>query len=172
MVETYDRGADVPLGFDRGACRLERIELTRELPVSVEEGFAYITSVKNWPHYWPGLVEVREPEQTSWSKPGDRARVVMRLLGRRVDYVMTLDEVRPNELVVYTTEAQGVLPAARHERYFRAKADRLEYGLAVEYEPRHGLRGLADRLLVPRAVRNALAETVGNLERIFTGSAP
>jgi hypothetical protein len=149
---------------------VERVELTRDLPVSVEDGFAYITDVRNWRHYWPGVIDIRDAEQTSWSKPGDRACVVMRLLGRRVDYLMTLDELRPNERVVYTTEAQGVLPAARHERRFREKDGRLEYGLAVEYEPRRRLRGLVDRLLVPRAARRALAQTADNLERIFAGA--
>jgi hypothetical protein len=139
------------------------------LPVSLEEGFAYITNVRNWPRYWPGLVEVREPERTSWAKPGDRACVVMRVLGRRVDYVMTLDELRPNELVAYRTEARGVLPAARHERRFRGRAERLEYRLVVEYERRRGLRGLVDRFLVPRAINNALVQTTTNLERIFAG---
>jgi uncharacterized protein YndB with AHSA1/START domain len=146
---------------------MKRIELTRTLPVSVEEGFRYITDPRNWPHYWPGLIDVRDEEQTSWSQPGDRACVVLRLLGRPVDYVMTLVERRPNELVAYTTEAQGVLPAARHERHFRDVEGRLEYGLAIEYAPRRGLRGLADRVLVPRAAGRALAQTADNLERIF-----
>jgi uncharacterized protein YndB with AHSA1/START domain len=149
-----------------------RIELTRELPTSVEDGFAYITNIRNWPHYWPGLVEVRDPELTSWSRPGDCASVVMRVLNRPVDFVMTLDELRPNDLVTYTTEAKGVLPAARHERHFRRGKDgRLSYGLAVEYEPRHGFRGVVDRLLVPRAISSALAETADNLERIFAKEA-
>jgi hypothetical protein len=139
------------------------------LPVSVEKGFEYITNVRNWRSYWPGLIEVRDEEWVSWSKPGDRARVVMRLLGRPVELAMTLDELRPNEIVLYRTEGYGMLPRARHERRFRARDGRLEYGLAVEYEPRGGLFGLTDRLLVPRAVRRAFAETVGNLERIFRG---
>jgi hypothetical protein len=149
---------------------MPRVELTSVLPVSVEDGFAYITDVRNWRSYWPGLIEIRDEERVSWSAPGDRARVVMRLLGRTVEYSMTLEELRPNELVVYRTEAYSVLPAARHERRFRASGGRLAYGLAVYYEPRRGLRGLTDRLLVPRAVRKALAETVGNLERIFRGN--
>ncbi len=148
---------------------MPRIELTRELPVSVEGGFEYITNVRNWSSYWPGLIEVRAPEETSWSKPGDRAHVVMQVLGRPTEYTMTLDELRPNELVVYRTEARGVLPAARHERRFRPTGDHLEYGLVVEYEPRRGLRGITDRLIVPRAARRAFAETVENLERIFWG---
>ena len=146
---------------------MPRVALTRELPVSVEEGFAYITDVANWPSYWPGLIEVRDAERTAWASPGDRARVLMRLAGRPAELAMTLDQVRPNELVVYHTEARGVLPAARHERHFRDRNGRLEYELVVEYEPRGGLRGIADRLLVPRASRRAMVDTVENLERIF-----
>jgi Polyketide cyclase / dehydrase and lipid transport len=143
-----------------------RVEHTSVLPVSVEEGYAYITSVRNWPEYWPGLIEVRD--ETSWSKPGDRAVVVMRLIGRRVDLVMTLGELRPNELVVYRTDARGPLPSARHERRFRERDGRLEYALAVEYEPRRGARGLVDRLLVRRAAERAFARTTANLEEIFS----
>jgi uncharacterized protein YndB with AHSA1/START domain len=146
---------------------MPRIALTRVLPVSVEEGFEYITAVRNWPSYWPGLIAVHDPEGTAWARPGDRARVVMRLAGRPAELVMTLDELRPNELVVYHTDARGVLPAARHERHFRNRDGRLEYELVVEYEPRGGLRGIADRLLVPRASRRAMVETAENLERLF-----
>jgi hypothetical protein len=150
---------------------MPRVELRGMLPVSVEDGFAYITNVRNWRSYWPGLIEVRDEERVSWSRPGDRARVVMRLAGRPVELAMTLDELRPNELVLYRSEGYGLLPGARHERRFRARDGRLEYELAVEYEPRRGLVGLTDRLLVPRAVRSAFAETLGNLERIFRGEA-
>ncbi len=144
-----------------------RIEVTRELPVSLHEGFDYITSIRNWRSYWPGAVEVPDAERTSWSKPGDRARVIVHRLGRPVEMAMELEEFRPYERVVYRTAESAMLPAARHERHFREKDGRLEYRLVMEFEPRAGLRGLGDRLVAARSVKRALVETADNLDRIF-----
>ena len=52
-------------------------------PDPLEHGFSVITDPANWPSYWPGLVRV-EPD-TRWSAPGDRAHLVIRLLGRDVE---------------------------------------------------------------------------------------
>jgi hypothetical protein len=150
-----------------------QIELTGQLPVSVDEGFSYVTDIHNWPAYWPGLLEVRDAQHTSWAKPGDTARVVVRILGRPVELLMTLDELNPSESsFVYRTEARGILPTARHERRLRSSNSGCEYTLAAEYQPRRGPRGVTDRLIVPRAVRRVFADTLANLERIFRAAAP
>jgi hypothetical protein len=60
-----------------------RLELTRHFAVSLEEGFDYIVDPRHWPEYWPGLIRVQPGSR--WRVPGDRARVVMRLLGRAVE---------------------------------------------------------------------------------------
>ena len=52
----------------------------------------------------------------------------------------------------------------RHERGFSAVGDQFEYRLAVEFEPRAGLRGAFDRALVRRAVERTQQRTVSNLE--------
>jgi hypothetical protein len=143
-----------------------RVEASRELPVSLEEGFAYITAVGNWRSYWPGLIDVPNEQDVSWRTPGDRASVVLRVRGRPVEMKMELAEFRPDDRVTYRS-TQEDLPDFWHERHFRSHDGRLDYLLVIAYEPRPGVKGLIDRLFVRRSVRRALVETLDNLERIF-----
>ena len=75
---------------------------------------------------------------------------------------MTLRRLDANALVEYVSRQRG-LPDARHERHFLRDDGGMRYRLVVEYEPRSGLRGVYDRLLVRRGVERALRETVANL---------
>ena len=143
-----------------------RIAVERHLPVSVRDGFDYITDPVNWPEYWPRLVRVESA--TRWREPGDRACVVQRILGREVELDMTLVRIEPYRLVEYTSKQRG-LPTARHWRHFDQTGAELAYRIAVEYRPRPGWRSLFDRFLVRRAVERTLRETLSNLERRFRG---
>jgi hypothetical protein len=138
-----------------------RLELTRRFTVPLREGFDYIVEPGNWPAYWPGLIRVQPGSR--WREPGDRARVVMRLLGRAVELEMTLRVFDPYRLVEYDSVQRG-LPDVRHERGFELAGAGFEYRLAVEFEPRAGLRGAFDRRLVRRAVERTLRRTLANLE--------
>ena len=146
-----------------------RLELTQRFPVALQDGFDYIVDPGNWPEYWPELIRV-EPG-SPWRAPGDRARVVMRPLGRAVELEMTLRVFDPYRLVAYDSIQRG-LPDVRHERGFAAAGDGFEYRLAVEFEPRAGLRGAIDRRLVRRAVERTLRRTLANLETQGFGGAP
>ena len=139
-----------------------RVEAEHRFGVPVAEGFAYITDQANWPAYWPGLVRI-EPG-SRWSEPGDETRLVVKLLGREVELHMTLTAFEQDRLVEYGSVQLG-LPDARHERHFEGKGDAFDYRLVVEYEPRRGLRGLYDRVLVRRGVARALRATIASLER-------
>ena len=109
------------------------LEVTHRFTVPLRDGFDYIVEPRNWPEYWPGLIRVQPGSR--WRAPGDRARVVMRLLGRDVELEMTLRTFDPYRLVEYTSVQHG-LPDVRHERGFSAAGDGFEYRLAVEFEPR------------------------------------
>jgi uncharacterized membrane protein len=143
-----------------------RIAVEQHLPVSVRDGFDYITDPVNWPEYWPRLVRVESA--TRWREAGDRACVVQRILGREVELDMTLVRIEPYRLVEYTSKQRG-LPTARHWRHFDQAGDELAYRIAVEYRPRSGWRRLFDRFLVRRAVERTIGETLSNLERRFRG---
>ena len=139
-----------------------RVVAAHRFGVPVAQGFAYITDQANWPSYWPALVRV-EPG-SRWSQPGDETRLVVKLLGREVELRMALTALEQDRLVEYTSVQAG-LPDARHERHFLDEGDAFAYRLVVEYEPRRGLRGVYDRVLVRRGVARALRATVENLER-------
>ena len=138
-----------------------RIEREHRFDVPLAAGFAYVTDIANWPSYWPGLVRVAPDSR--WTGPGDEARIVVELLGRQVELRMVLRRFEPSRLVEYDSAQEG-LPDARHERHFEADGNGFRYRLSVEYEPRAGLRGLYDRVLVRRGVERALQRTIANLE--------
>lgn len=143
-----------------------RVELAHRFEVSLQEGFDYITDLGNWPDYWPDLVRV-EPG-SRWREPGDRASLVLRLLGREREMAMTLGRIEPCRLVEYVS-VQGDLPEVRHERHFADDGrGGLDYRLVVEYAPRGGIHGLFDRLLLRRAVTRAMRKTVSNLDARFS----
>jgi uncharacterized protein YndB with AHSA1/START domain len=141
-----------------------RIEVEDRLPVSLHDGFDYITDPDNWPEYWPRLVRITSARR--WREPGDRASLVLRMLRREVELEMKLVRIEPYRLVEYTSEQRG-LPAARHWRHFEPSDDELAYRIVVEYQPRPGWRSVFDRLLVRRAIEGTLRETLANLERRF-----
>ena len=145
---------------------MPRLEVTRDLPVGLERGFDYITDVDNWATYWPKLLEIRAPETIRWREPGDTATVVVEARGKPTVMHLTLGQFVPYERVIYTSTQEG-LPEFRHERHFRQVDDTLRYTLVIAYEPRSGLRGIVDRLFVPRHVRASLVETMDNLARVF-----
>jgi Polyketide cyclase / dehydrase and lipid transport len=138
-----------------------RLELTHRFAIPLRDGFDYIVEPRNWPEYWPGLIRVQPGSR--WRAPGDRARVVMRLLGRSVELEMTLHVFDPYRLIEYTSVQQG-LPDARHERGFSAVGGGFEYRLAVVFEPRTGLRGAFDRGPFRRAIQRTMQRTIANLE--------
>lgn len=142
-----------------------RIEREHRFAIPLEAGFAFITDLANWPRYWPGFVRI-EPG-SHWSVPGDEARIVVRLLGRKVELRMTLGRFEENRLVEYESTQSGA-PDVHHERHFVPADGGFLYRIVVEYEPRPGLRGFYDRLLLRRGVERALGQTVANLDAAFS----
>jgi uncharacterized protein YndB with AHSA1/START domain len=139
-----------------------RVEATHRYAVPVERAFAFITDVANWPRFWPGYVRL-EPG-SSWGARGDTARLATRILGRERTLTMTITDFEPNRLVAYTSTQEG-LPDAIHERHFEPDKGGFTYRLVVEVEPRSGLRGVLDRVVLPRGIRRAYANTFAALER-------
>jgi len=139
-----------------------RVEATHRYAVPVERAFAFVTDVANWPRFWPGYVRL-EPGST-WGARGDTARLVTRILGRERTLTMIITDFEPNRLVAYTSTQPG-LPDATHERHFEPDDGGFTYRLVVEVEPGSGLRGVLDRVVLPRGIRRAYASTFAALER-------
>lgn len=140
---------------------MERVEAAHRYDVPVELGFAFITNTANWSTFWPGYV--RLVEGSRWAASGDTARLVTRLFGRERELTMTIRAFEPNRLVTYTSTQSG-LPDAYHERHFEPNGDGFVYRLVVEFEPRGGIAGLFDHLLLARGIRRAFAHTFVALE--------
>jgi uncharacterized protein YndB with AHSA1/START domain len=140
---------------------VKHIEAAHRFDVPVERGFAFITDTAAWPRFWPGYV--RLDEHSRWQGVGDTARLTTRLLGRERLLTMRITAFEPNRLVTYTSTQPG-LPDASHERRFDPVDGGFVYGLVVEYEPRPGLAGLFDRLLLPRGIRRAFESTFAALD--------
>jgi uncharacterized protein YndB with AHSA1/START domain len=145
---------------------MKRVQAARRFDVPVERGFAFITDTANWPKFWPGFVRLEEG--SSWGAAGDTARLVTRLLGRERLLTMSITTFEANRLVTYTSTQPG-LPDAWHERHFERDGDGFVYRLVVEYEPRGGIAGLFDRLLLAGGVRRAFRQTFSALERELPG---
>ena len=135
-----------------------RVEREHRFPVTVRDGFEYITDQANWPEYWPDLVRI-EPG-ARWGEPGDVTRMVLHVLRRDVEMTLTLRRFDPDRLVEYTSTQTG-LPDMRHERRFDAAGESLHYRVAVEFEP----RGLYDRVIVRAAVARTIKRTIANLDQ-------
>jgi Polyketide cyclase / dehydrase and lipid transport len=146
---------------------VERVEAAHRYDVTVDRGFAFITNTANWPAFWPGYVRLEQGSR--WGASGDTAVLVTRLFGRERELTMTIEAFEPNRLVSYTS-TQPDLPDAHHERHFERDGDGFVYRLVVEYEPRPGIRGLFDRLLLKRVVRRAFERTFVALDRQLIGS--
>ena len=153
-----------PVGCEATAL-VTRIEAVHQFDVAVEDGFAFITNTANWPSFWPGYVRLEQG--SSWGVVGDTAHLVTRLFGRERTLTMRITAFEPGRLVTYTSSQPG-LPDARHERHFEPAEHGFLYRLVVEYEPRGGLAGLVDRLLLPRGVRRAFRQTFAALDDAFS----
>lgn len=145
---------------------MTRVELTHTFPVAVGDAFAYITDTKNWNEFFPNFVRLHDPTNAKWDTPGDKVTVVIRLLGREVQVNMTLEQYQKDSRVTYVSRQQG-LPDASHERHFKALPNGFEFRPVVAFEPRGGLAGLFDRLVVKRAIAGALRKTIENLKSAF-----
>ena len=77
---------------------------------------------------------------------------------------MTVTDFEQDRLVTYRSVQPG-LPDARHERHFERDGVGFVYRLVVEYEPRRGIAGVLDRILLPRGIRRAFRSTFAALER-------
>ena len=140
-----------------------RIEAGQVFPVAVRDGFDYITDPAQLDDYWPRAVAV-DPA-TRWQQPGDRARVVLRMLGRRVALDMTLARIEPYRLVEYTSEQKGLPRSATPATSTGGRRVGLPDRRRVRPAARMAERGRP--AVVRRATERAVRETIANLDQRF-----
>jgi carbon monoxide dehydrogenase subunit G len=140
---------------------MERVEASRHFGVPAERAFAFITDTRNWAQFFPGFVALDPTSR--FAVPGDVASLTSKILGRDRRVYLTLERIDPNRSFSYTSRQEG-LPDAHHERTFTPEGEGFRFGLSVSYQPRRGLRGLVDRIVLRPAVRRLLARTLDALE--------
>jgi hypothetical protein len=145
---------------------MDRIQVEHVFAAELSEAFSLITDIANWPKYWPGLVRIEDPTNARWRAPGDKVTVVLELLGRERAMHMELDRFEANALVMYRTRQDG-LPDAEHERHFKAVSGGFELRAVVFFQPRPGLRGFFDRLVLRRGIERTLRKTFGHIEKLL-----
>src|SRR2546421_10942506 len=146
------------------AAVVQRIQASRHFRVSAERASGFITDMRNWSTFFPGFVAL-DPE-SRWTAVGDVASLTTELFGRKRHMQLTLDRIEPNRAFSYTSRQEG-LPDAHHERTFSADSGGFTFHLSVTYEPRPGLPGIADRILLRSAVRRLLYRTLDALDVSF-----
>ena len=147
---------------------MKRVEAAHRYDVACRAWFRFITDTANWSK----LARVCAPRGgLDWGAVGDTARLTTRLFGRERELTMTITAFEPNRLVTYTSTQPG-LPDARHERHFEPDGEGFVYRLVVEYEPRGGIAGLFDRLLLDRGIRRAFQSTRGSGARVRGSAQP
>ena len=142
---------------------MERIEVSRVVPVSPAEAFAYVTDM---PSFLPGFVRIEGAAHARWGKVGDRVKVVVRLFGREGTLDMELEEFQEGERVKFVLRQAG-LPTARHERHFQGRPGGCECRFVAIFEPRPGIAALYDRLLVKWGITTALRRALDALDSAF-----
>lgn len=140
---------------------MERVRYSRHFDVPAERAYAYTTDLRNLSRFLPGFVSMDASSRAE--RAGDVAHLRMRLLGRERAVQITFERFELNRSFAYTSRQEG-LPAAHHERSFTPDGRGFRFDMSVAYEPRNGVLGLIDRLVVKRAVRRLLRRTADELE--------
>ncbi len=150
-----------------------RVEMTRTYPVTAKEAFDYLNDYRTWPDWYTGMTEIVDPEHARWIEPGDTVRFAYKMLGRRVEGICTLQEVREAELVRFVAAIPAIGDVHQEWTYYDAGEHAVAVKVWMESEGPTTFFGKAiDTMLVPRIVERDLRHTLDHLEEIFTVGIP
>jgi hypothetical protein len=137
-----------------------------------KEVYDYLIDPKTWIYWMAGILGVTDPDNTRWEQPGDQINLGYRLLGRRIETQIELDENQPAQYVrVYATTPVGNVT----QEWFYSDTGETSTALRVVYEtdePTSFFDKIIDRTVVPKAIERDLRITMGNLEQIFAMGPP
>lgn len=144
-----------------------RTEMTSSYPVSLDKAWDYLRDFNNWPAYYAGMIEIIEPDECRWETPGDIVRLAYRLVGRRIEAEVRLEEMRPAELVRWTASVPG-LPDVHQEWRYKEFDDHIELTITMETEEPTSFFGKAiDKTLLPIALERDLKHTMENIKDVL-----
>ena len=147
-----------------------RFEETRRFPISRSQAHAFLADPATWVDWLPGLME---PAATGLEQPGDRVRLVYRLLGRRVEAKAVLQQLIPGQYARVHIETAELGTLAQEWFFSDAGPDSMTLRIVCETDEPTSLFGRpVDPTLLPRAIQADLEATLGNLEAIFALGVP
>jgi hypothetical protein len=147
-----------------------RTEIAKTFPVPLKEGFDYIDDHRTWPDWYVGVTEILDPAAAQWIVPGDTVKFAYRLLGRRLEGVLTLDQRIDADFEKFHSDVPG-LPRVYSE-YHYGTAGTEAFILKVVLETKEDgmttfFGKVIDRMVLPRTLERDLRGSLDNLEEIF-----
>lgn len=120
-----------------------RVQLSAALPVDPERAFAVVSDPTAWPAFFAPIHTAEAGE--GWGRPGGRARVRVRVLGRLVDSELEVLDWAAPHLLRYVTRQRG-RPDLEHVRVLVPVTGGTRLLGTVRAADRTGPAGLADRV--------------------------
>ena len=150
-----------------------RIELKRTYPVPLKKAFDYLDDYTTWPAWYTGVLEILHPEKCAWDKPGDEVHFAYKLLGRRLEGVCTLEEIREYEFVKFMSKMPAVGIVHFEWMYEDAGHEAFTLTAVMETEEITNFFGkILDKTLIPRMLERDLRMTLDNLADTFALGIP
>lgn len=143
------------------------IERRARLKAPVSDIFAYIADFQTIKDYNPSVLQVRTLSDVPPAK-GCRYEITLSMFGRKIRPVLTITDMKENELIV--TRLDAFIPAIENRR-FQAVGDETDFLFTIEFSSGWPLIGpLVDTILVRLFAGRQANTEVSLLERRFNGA--
>ena len=138
--------------------------MVTRLKAPVNEVFSYIADFRTLQDYNPSVLRV-DPIGDSAPAVGGRFRITLRMFGRRIEPVLTITEMKQNELIATRLDT---FISAVEKRSFAASGNQTEFLFTIEFFSKWPLLGsLVDAILVRLFAKSQAQTEVGLLEKRF-----
>lgn len=143
---------------------MAKIEMVARLKAPVNEVFSYIADFRTLHEYNPSIICV-EAIGDGPTAVGGRYWITMSMFGRTIRPVLTITEMKRNELIA--TKLDAFIPAIE-KRLFAASGNETEFLFTIEFSSKWPLVGpLVDAILVKLFAQRQAQTEVTLLEKHF-----
>lgn len=144
-----------------------QVEERRTFPVALKKAWDYVTDFRHWPDWYAGLSNIIDPAAGSWELPGDEVRFEYRLLGRRLEGVSRIEEVREHEMTRFSSNVPG-LPVIFQEWNWIDQGDHCDVLVTLETDDTgRFFEKVIEKTLLPRTLARDLQASLDNLYAIL-----
>ena len=143
---------------------MAKIEHVTRLKAPVGDVFAYIADFRTIKDYNPSILQVKRLSDGCPAK-GDRYELTLSTFGAKLRPVLTITEIRENELIA--TRLDAFIPA-NEKRIFKQEGNETDFFFTIEFSSGWPLIGpLIDSILVSLIARRQADMEVRLLEKHF-----